>query len=257
MNTLNITKNGVNFQVLVNPKNISVWNCIPRNMWEEHTFRIFDRFLSHDHSYIDFGAWVGPTVLYGAHRAKHVYGMEPDPVAYQELVANISLNPTIASKITCLNAALSEKPGHIKLYMRSEFGDSSSSLIPTLADTNYCIVKAMTILEFITENQIRDMNFIKMDIEGGEYFLIPHLQRFLELQKPTLYLSVHPKFLGEHIQLKQNDAPFLEPEAYTRTLLESLRSYKYIYDPSGNRVDEDAVYQIETNSEFLFTDECW
>jgi hypothetical protein len=73
------------------------WEKLYAN-WEESTFTIFDRFLNTNSSYLDVGAWIGPTILYGAQKAEHVYAIEPDPVAYQELTRNLQLNPSLTSK---------------------------------------------------------------------------------------------------------------------------------------------------------------
>jgi FkbM family methyltransferase len=258
-NAINVSKNGINFTVTSNPMTRWIWDEMHNNNWEEATFKIFDRFLNAENPYLDIGAWIGPTVLYGAHKAKHVYGVEPDPIAFAELVVNLDLNPFIASKITCINAALAEKSGSINLYMRNRFGDSTSSLIPTLSDNNFCQIRAVSIHDLITEHNIEKLNFIKMDIEGGEYFLIPCLHEFLESQKPTLYLSLHPGFLGEHINLmaNQNGVSSEQPNTQTERLLDNLQCYKYIYDISGKPVTRDAVLSVLYTGEFIFTDECW
>ncbi|MEH7517106.1 FkbM family methyltransferase [Priestia megaterium] len=257
-NIKTILKNDVNYSVISKPATEWIWNAIHQNKWEEQTFKIFDRFLNPENSYIDLGAWIGPTVLYGAHKAKHVYGVEPDPVAFNELITNIQLNPLIAKKVTCINAALAEESGTINLYMRSEFGDSTSSLIPTIAE-NSCKVKAITIHDLINENHIENINFIKMDIEGGEYFLIPTVHDFLQSQKPTLYLSIHPGFLKEHVMLISSNQG--ETSNYfniqTKKLLDCLQFYKYIYDIFGNQVKKDAILDVTRTGEFLFTNECW
>jgi FkbM family methyltransferase len=257
--TWHIAKNGNHFEVISNPKTGWLWYEIFNNNWEEATFKIFDRFLSPEHAYLDIGAWIGPTVLYGAHRARHVYGIEPDPVAYAELMTNLSLNPSLAHRITCIHAALADKPGTANLYIRYEFGDSTSSLIPTLSDKNYCQVRSITIHELIAEHVIQHLNFIKMDIEGGEYSLIPTLHEFLKAQRPTLYLSLHPHFLSEHVNLQSaNDhISTNQPHIQTEQLLDSLQFYKYIYDINGNVVDRDAVLSVTKTGEFVFSDEIW
>ncbi|KAB2442439.1 FkbM family methyltransferase [Bacillus luti] len=252
---IQVTKNDVHFNVISNPQTVWIWNHMNRGEWEEETFKIFDRFLSPTHSYLDIGAWIGPTVLYGAHRAKHVYGIEPDPIAFQELLANCALNHSIASKITPINAAIAEESGDINLYMRHTFGDSTSSLVPTISDHS-CKVRALTIYDLINNNNIQDINFIKMDIEGGEYTLIPQLQEFLTSHKPTLYLSLHPKFLHEHLHFVSIEDK-TSPAIQTEKLLDSLQSYKNIYDISGNRVNRDHIHTITNTGEFVFTDENW
>lgn len=159
-----------------------------------------------------------------------MYGVEPDPVAFNELSTNIQLNPLIAKKITCINATLAEKFGAISLYMRGESGDFTSSLIPTIAG-NSCKVKAITIHDLINENHIGDINFIKMDIEGGEYLLIPTVHNFLQFQKPTLYLSIHLEFLKEHVMLMSSNQS--ETSDYfniqTEKSLDCLQFYKCIW----------------------------
>ncbi|PEC43110.1 hypothetical protein CON11_19670 [Priestia megaterium] len=59
---INISKNNINFSVTSNPLTQWIWNEMHQNNWEEETFEIFDRFLNNEHSYIDIGAWIGPTV---------------------------------------------------------------------------------------------------------------------------------------------------------------------------------------------------
>lgn len=54
--------------------------------WEDRTFIILDTFLDARRSFIDVGAWIGPTVLYGAAKAQHIYCFEPDPEAYRVLM---------------------------------------------------------------------------------------------------------------------------------------------------------------------------
>ncbi|EJQ54137.1 FkbM family methyltransferase [Bacillus cereus BAG6X1-2] len=257
-NIINISKNDVNFNVISNQVARGIWDRISQNDWEEETFKIFDRFLKPENSYIDIGAWIGPTVLYGAHKAKHVYGVEPDPIAFKEIVTNVNLNPSIYSKVTCINAAITEKSGNINLYMRDQFGDSMSSLIPTTSD-KYCQVRGITIHDLISENNIENVNFIKIDIEGGEYSLIPVLYEFLKSQKPTLYLSIHPRFLNENLNLISTKGVNTSEhfKFQTEKLLDSLQFYKYVYDNSGNLVNKDTILRVMNTGEFIFTNERW
>ena len=40
--------------------------------WEEDTFNILDHYQNPYKTYIDIGAWIGPTVLYSASKFKNV-----------------------------------------------------------------------------------------------------------------------------------------------------------------------------------------
>jgi len=98
-----------------------------------------------------------------------------------------------------------------------------------------------------------------MDIEGGEYSLIPFLHEFLKTQKPTLYLSLHPGFFNENVNLilnKSNDSSS-QLNIQTEKLLDNLQFYKYIYDIFGNPVDREAVLNVTYTGGFIFTNECW
>lgn len=254
---ISVSKRKTKFDVIVNLRNNEVWNLINNNSWEEYTFNILDRFLNKKHNYLDIGAWVGPTVLYGAHLAKHVYAIEPDPIAFQELNKNLTLNPSISSNITSINAALAEKTGTTNLYIRSEYGDSTPSLIPTISD-NSCTVDCITIHELINKYNIKDLSLIKIDIEGSEYSLIPSMKKFLELEKTTLYLSLHPPFLRENLRRQYTCTNELEYNynKINKNLIENLQMYKYIYDVHGNLVNEEILLNEINFKEFLFTNEC-
>ena len=67
--------------------------------WEVHTHKILEKFLDSNHSFIDIGAFIGPTTLYGAFIAKKVYAIEPDPIAFNELKKNVLLNHVLKEKI--------------------------------------------------------------------------------------------------------------------------------------------------------------
>jgi FkbM family methyltransferase len=257
---LDICRNGTYFKV---NGNIDLFNHFWENTykdWEESTFTIFDRFLTTTSSYLDVGAWIGPTVLYGAQKAKHVYAIEPDPIAYQELINNLQLNPAVTPKVTCVHSALTASSGPKRLYIRAISGDSSSSIIPTLSDENFVEVRGMTIEELTFEHNLKDINFIKMDIEAGEYFLLPAMRNYLKSKRPTLYLSLHPQFLKEEMNLKLNKDSYSESEHIlflTQRLLDSLDFYRYIYDAKGNIVDRSIILKETDFTSFLFTDKRW
>lgn len=261
LNEMVIHKNGVQFRV--KPKNrwcVWVWHEMLKNSWEEDTFTIFDRFLHPQRPYLDIGAWIGPTVLYGAQRAKHVFAAEPDPVAFQELQENVSLNPGIQPKVTCIHAAVSAASGTTRLYKRDDFGNSQSSLLSTLSD-EYCDIRAATIEELLAEHGMHDVNFVKIDIEAGEYVLIPAMYSYLKSYRPTLYLSFHPLFLSEHLRSASlQDAGGSmsgDPRTLTENVLAHLDFYKYIYDTAGNPVSKDDILNVPQFGQFVFTDERW
>jgi len=201
-----IIKKG-NFDVLISEKSVDefhdremmkFWNNHYGKAWEAHTFEVFDKYLSKDYGYLDIGAWIGPTILYGAHLAKRVYCFEPDRVAYQYLLNNISENRDIKEKIIPFEFGISNQNTERRFYVGT--GSSSmSSLKPIWSKKDSYLV---TIYDFPTAMQkagidIQTINFIKIDIEGGEYDLIPSMLEYFEKEDcyPILYISLHAPFL--------------------------------------------------------------
>ncbi|MGM0904667.1 MAG: FkbM family methyltransferase [Bacillota bacterium] len=252
-----IDKHKAEFLVNNTPRYKRFWDNF--ESWEKDTFKIYDRFLSQKSSYLDVGAWIGPTVLYAAHKTKHVYAIEPDPIAYQELIGNLSLNPSILSNVTCINAALSSDTlGKANLYKKYNFGDACSSIIPTKLEKDFCQVTKITIEGLIEKYNLKDLNFVKIDIEGYEYFIIAALHKFLKKYQPTLYLSLHPLILNVAADLHSNDTDHnvkIDKFKLTKRLVETLDFYSYIYDSKGNLVNKDLILNLNNNDMFLFTND--
>lgn len=189
------------FRVRADDARKDFWRRVGAGLWEPQTFEVFQRFLRHDKSYIDIGAWIGPTVLYGAMLSRRVHALEPDPVAFAELAANVEANPGLLPKIRLYPYGIGAESGPLRLYAgglyfgeQSRFGDSMSGMLaaPGAAGQPCREVQALDLEHFLSLNAIDDCNFIKMDIEGGEYAVIPGLWRRLpQLGLPTLYVSFH------------------------------------------------------------------
>ncbi|MBY6037803.1 FkbM family methyltransferase [Fictibacillus nanhaiensis] len=253
-----VIKNDVSFFVSDAKQFEFFWDNVFSNHWEDFTFNILDYYLHPDKNYLDIGAWIGPTVLYAANKAKHTFSIEPDPVAFAELQKNMEMNTSIAHKITLINKALSYQSGTKKLYKREHFGDSSSSLIPTLSD-DFHTVSVSTLKEVLKEFLIEDLSLIKMDIEGGEYLLVPSMRSYLKKYKPAFYLSLHPNFLKSYM-LKECSSEKEREKTFrkrVKKLVKSLKMYEYIYDSSFHRIDQndflDLLLTINEPVEFLFT----
>eukprot|EP01084_Bolivina_argentea_P146214 256092_1 len=72
-----------------------VWPRINNNFppqWEHETYEIYFQYINSNTILIDFGTWVGVTILYGAQFAYKSYGIEADPAAFAELEINLKLN---------------------------------------------------------------------------------------------------------------------------------------------------------------------
>ena len=215
-------------------KNDSFWSDYVNGSWEPHTSAVFRRYIDTEHSYIDIGAWIGPTLILGCQLAKRAYGIEPDPIAYDELVENIGYNRPLTDNVQLFNICIAPLSGKVSFGSRGDGGDTMSSLLFSNGKTTWT-VSGMNFQEWVEQNEINDCNFIKIDIEGGEYGVLPTMTAYLRNQRPTLYLSLHPCFLGEQkilgvmAKLKRSILRLRN----TIRILKMLRFYEYLYDPFG------------------------
>jgi len=164
------------------------------NIWELETFKVFDEYLTKDMTMLDLGTFEGHTVLYEAHKVKQVYGLECDPIPYGHCVKNIEANNL--TNVVMDAVAISDRDGEFKItgqtYDATVFGHSGTRL----DESGTIDVKTTTIESFIKKHGIEKIDFIKMDIEGGEEFVIPAMENYLRANKPMLYISYHPHLMA-------------------------------------------------------------
>lgn len=238
-----IDKNGVQFNVDRNTGVLSdwdFWSFVVKDVWEPHTFKILQRFLEKDKVYVDIGAWIGPTVLFGSQLSKHCFAFEPDPSAYNNLQTNLSLNPNITN-VSVYESAIGAQNGLIAIGTRSSQGDSMSSL---LFSENSWEVESVTIEEAFRKHNITDCNFIKMDIEGGEYFVLPATKEFILKMQPTMYIALHTGWVPDKKVFFDNIKDVLSP-------------YKNVYSNSGNKISLDNLKTLPHFTEILATNLDW
>ena len=192
-------------------------------LWEVHTHKILEKFLDSNHSFIDIGAFIGPTTLYGAFIAKKVYAIEPDPIAFNELKKNVLLNHVLKEKIELHQICIHICSDQVKFGSMLNGGDSMSSILFKDSKTSW-VVEGITFEDFIIKNNIKDCNFIKMDIEGGEAIILPSMKNYLEINKPILFLSIHPCFFDDPL----NDI---------NKIIDVLKIYKNVYDEKGKKIE--------------------
>jgi len=179
----------------LDPYHSKFWAKTTRGDWEPETFEVLKAHLAPDRDYLDIGAWIGPTVLFGARHARHVWCFEPDPEAFRALAWNLSLNDI--DNVSALPVALSDKAGLARMAsFRGGRGDSMTSLLNAKA-ANAVEVATLGWSDFAAHTDLSGVSLVKMDVEGAEFFLLPQIVAWLREQRPALYLSTHAPYLAE------------------------------------------------------------
>ena len=177
------------------PYHSKFWRKASRGGWEPETFAILDRHLAPDRDHLDIGAWIGPTVLYASRKARHVWAFEPDPAAFRALGWNLELNGV--DNVSALPAALSGATGLARMAPFSgEAGDSTTSLLNPDGEGGGEVL-TLGWQDFEDRTDLDRVSLVKMDVEGGEFDLLPNLVPWLLRQRPALLLSLHGPYLPE------------------------------------------------------------
>jgi len=179
----------------LDPYHSKFWRKASAGNWEPETFAVLDAHLDKGHDYLDIGAWIGPTVLYGARKARHVWCFEPDPEAFRALAWNIDLNGL--TNVSAFAAALSQDVGIARMAgFHGEKGDSTTSLLNADGAAGSDVL-TIGFDQFAATVDLSRVSLVKMDIEGAEFDVLPTLIPWLRKQRPALYLSTHAPFLKE------------------------------------------------------------
>ena len=177
-------------------ENLNFWKKIYPT-WEPDTFAIFDKLLKKNKVFIDIGAWIGTTSMYGCRKSKHVYSIEADNLSIKDLSLNLS-NNCIDNNYTIINKAVFNEDNTTinfgkNIFMKdSKMNDSTSQIINK--NSSYSTqVKTITIDSILKKYNIEpsSISLIKVDIEGGEENILNDLYYLYKNHKVPIYISMH------------------------------------------------------------------
>lgn len=261
-------------------KHKEIYDHINSGLWEPYTFEIFDYFTESNQNVIDLGCWNGITTLYLAYKSNIVYAFDPDTICFSELIKNIELNKEVKEKIIPFKKAISNVNGITNLYAREKYGESSSSILERRRDLlSLNQIETITLDTFIQKYNIQHINFIKMDIEGSEFLILPSMYSALsKLNYPTLYISFHYNYLNENLYAKIFQSRILTKlvlkienvlkinflkykiNKNLKNLFNGFSNYQYIYTHKGEPISYATLLNnpsfIKYN-ELIFTNKKW
>jgi len=198
-NYLKIYKNDEMFLIEnnLNDPNFFFWRDVYNN-WEIDTFKIFDKYLAKDKIFIDIGSWIGTTAMYGSRKSKCVYSIEADNKSFNDLKINLEKN--CINNFTLINKAIyNVDNAEIKfgknLFLSNSRMNDSTSHIYRENDTSdeFYSTQTITIESIIKNYQIdhSEIGLIKVDIEGGEEYILEDLFNIRNKYNIPLYIRFH------------------------------------------------------------------
>lgn len=172
------------------------WDKVARGHWEPGTLAALAPLLETGATFLDLGAWVGPLSLMAAARGARVVAVEADPAARAQFERNLAANPGLAPRIELIAAAVAPHGGTVRLGARRKPGDSMSSTLLAGGPASWSAAALTPAMLARRLGPARPL-VVKIDIEGAEYALLPHLGPLLGTPDPVILVSFHPAILRE------------------------------------------------------------
>ncbi len=142
---------------------------------------------------IDIGANVGAFTIQLAKNTKdiEIHAFEPNPFIYDKLELNISLNPEIKNRVTINKMGLSSACDTLSFFW--EKGNSGGgSFINSSENCTEERIQVITLDQYIIDKQIKQVSFLKIDVEGYEPQVISGASNTIANLKPSVYIEVSP-----------------------------------------------------------------
>lgn len=128
-----------------------------------------------------------------------VYAFEPDKFNIERIEKNRQLNNDLADNIKIEELLLWNENKLVDFYEAGTVG-SSAVWIP---DTHKCVQKeAVRIDDWVMKNNIKKLDFIKMDIEGAEIKALDGCIQTIENLKPNFAIASYHIVYGEATYIK-------------------------------------------------------
>ena len=193
------------------------WGKVNRGTWENDTFEAIDDHTDAQTLAIDCGAWTGPTSLYMARRAGLCLSFEPDPVAFGTLSKNRALNSDAAwfDRLKIFIEAVHSSGEPIQI---SGFGGNSMTSALNVNSESSWTVPTPRLQDILGEYRGGfGKVFVKIDVEGGEYDILPSIADVMADKCVSFLISFHHRRLKVALAHKHG-TPALASEELTATM---------------------------------------
>lgn len=246
---LQIKRNGKSFKMQLSAKDICDVSTLVLNFGEYETQELemvmkICTYLERDSVIFDIGAnlgWYSLNVL-SSNLAYKCYAFEPVQETFHRLTENFVCNGFDVSKL--YNFGFYKETAEIGFFYNTE--ESGASSLANLRENNatieiVCKMKKMD--DFIKEEGIDRLDFIKCDVEGSELFVYQGGKETIEKFKPVIFSEMLRKWckkLGYH---PNNIIEMLKLLGYECFVITGQNKLK--------KIEEVTEETIETNYFFL------
>lgn len=168
----------------------SIVDIIDKNMTEGpygYSDGAFDVTVKKGDVVLDVGAWIGDFSAYAASKGAVAYAFEPVTELFELLGETAELNN---HKIYPVKKGLSNKPCDIDIAISGK-GSIGNSFVMDKIHTTTERISLTTLDDFVTEEKLTSVDFIKADIEGAERDMLRGATNVLEAFAPKLAICTY------------------------------------------------------------------
>ena len=176
--------------------------------YEKVLSRIASKLINSGDVCIDVGANFGWYTTLMAELCGHtgeVHAFEPVPQSYRELAKNYALSGS-PENVFINELALGDREGvvSINIFDGEPTGHAS---IAAKGDSGFASFecRVTTLDDYLVRNCIRDVNFVKVDIEGAEMMFLLGAERLFSQEKPPVFLMEMALAQTSHFGYTPND----------------------------------------------------
>jgi FkbM family methyltransferase len=158
-----------------------------------HEDHILERFTPREgDTVVDIGAHIGRYTITSSKQVGNtgkVVAIEADPDNFQLLKRNITLNNL--TNVLPLNYAVFSTRTRMKLYDQSASAKYNSLMLTRARTMNYVEVNADTLDSILKQNEVNQVNWIKIDVEGAEFEVLKGSTKTLSCDNVSLLVEIH------------------------------------------------------------------
>jgi FkbM family methyltransferase len=152
----------------------------------------------------DIGANIGSITLKFAqkYKASKIYSFEPTDYAYEKLLLNIKLNPSLGARIKPMKLYFSERPQvqkDLEVYSSWKVDNSNNNVHPLHGGNKQRAkqISITTLDNYCNEYKIDKLDFIKIDTDGHELPILKGGEATINKLRPIIVFEVGQYLLNE------------------------------------------------------------
>ena len=190
--------------------------------YHQELIPIFKQYIPKDACIIDVGAHAGQftKMFLNIQPNAHIHAFEP--ASYTRSILSCMKSLHRLNNVTIVPLGLGDKTSELTLNIPIKSSGSLGYGLSHIGEikedekrlTYQETISIITLDDYIKDNNVERVDFIKADIEGWELRMLAGASKTLKKHKPVLFLEINDQFLG-----RAGDS--------AKTMLDFLRDHKY------------------------------